>query len=515
MLGRTWQSSTLVERVLIPVLSATMRAAWIVPLVNAVLATGFVSPLRMPVPLWLPLATLLLGSSLAHLTAASPAGRVVVGVIGGGVVLAILTLLLPAPEAGAPPWPLYLWEGALELQDLFPAFWLVLVFAAALWIRAISIDWAEESSLRGGFMTGAVVLTLLMIAGADEVGLGLGIADGITEALLVFVVASLTALALADITRTLRQSLRSTGAVPQLGRFWFMVIGLVVVFVLLLAWAAAAIVAPDAVVWLVRWFSPVLSVIGAVIGYVFLAFGYIILRLLEPILRWLQSIMNQEMPEREAPTQEPDLGQQLEELGRAAEEGAGLPDWAQTLIIIAIIAVAVILFALALRRRFVSESDGVVESREVDWSWELMREQLRSRLRPPRRRAASRFLPLADGEDPRTVIRAAYRRMLTLTAERGLEHRREQTPWGYVTTVAATAPELRAPLEGLTRAYVVARYSPTEPNADLVAEALAALSALEQWLYRHELSEGATPPAPPDNGAGTGAAPGQKPPEPR
>jgi len=60
-----------------------MRAAWLVPWVNALLGTAFFAPEGVTLPFWIPFLVLFLGSALAQALSSSIAGRVGVGLASG------------------------------------------------------------------------------------------------------------------------------------------------------------------------------------------------------------------------------------------------------------------------------------------------------------------------------------------------------------------------------------------------------------------------------------------------
>ncbi|NPV08398.1 MAG: DUF4129 domain-containing protein [Anaerolineae bacterium] len=480
-----WHRFNWLDYVLIPLLSASMRAAWMVPLVNALLASGFFVPRGLHLPFWLPLLLLVGGSTMAHALSARPVGRIIAGLAGLLAVFLVLLVVMPGPDAGLLDWLASLYRQATVWTADAPAVWVVFAVGAGLWMRAITVDWSEVEPLRRGFMTGVIALALMTLAGATRHSLGLGLINGIMEPVLVFLASGMGALALTDISRTVRQSLRAGGGMPSLGRFWYLVVVVVVAVVVLSGWAATFLVDPESVVSVVRWFSPVLRIITGVLAYIIVAFAYIIFRLLAPLIQWLNSLISEEAREELAlPTPEPP--ESFEEFLSRPEEVAGVPPWIGTLVILLIVAVVVLLFVWLLRRRFVSSAEGVQETREVDWSLQLMRDQVSqwlARRRPQRR---SQFVPLEPGEDPRVIIRQAYRRMLKLTAERGLNHRPWETPWTYGRSLSHRLPDIADSIEALTRAYNVARYSPLPPDEGTVERAREALGRIESWLFRYE-----------------------------
>jgi hypothetical protein len=465
-----------------------MRAAWLVPLVNALLATGFFAPANVRLPFWLPVLVLVAGSSLAEVLASRPGGRVLAGATGLAAVFLVLAVVMPSPDGNWVAWVGELYRQATTFTNDAPTVWVVFIVAVGLWMRAITVDWSEAEPLRRGFITGVIVLALLILAGATGQSLGLGIISGIMEPVLVFLAAGMSALALTDISRTLRQSQRTSGVMPRLGHYWYLVVVLVVALVVAAGWAANLLVDPESVTSVIRWFSPVLRIITDVFAYIILAIAYVLFRILAPFINWINSLVQENAEEElQLPTQEP--AESFDEfLNRSEEVAASLP-WLETAIVILIVVGVVLLFMWVLRRRFVSSADGVQETREVEFSLGMMREQLSQWLAGRRPKRRSEFVPLEDSQDPRVIIRQAYRRMLKLADERGFSHRRWETPWMYGRSLSRRLPDIADPIAALTRAYNLARYSPLPPDQSAVDQAREALSRIESWLFRYETPE--------------------------
>lgn len=466
-----------------------MRAAWLVPWVNAILGTPFFAPTGVTLPFWIPLLVLFLGSALAHALSGSVVGRVTVGLVGVLVTALVIRLVVPAAGGGLQPWLLDIYRQAIRWGEFAPTVWVIFAVAAGLWLRAITIDWSEMEPLRKGFVTGVIALTLLMVSRGTDYSLNLGLIDGIMEPVLVFIASAMGAMALSDISRTLRQSMRTSGLAPRLGSFWYLVVVGVVVAVVAVGWLATYLVDPDSVRSVVGWFSPVLNLLRDVLGYIIMGIAYVIFKLLGPFIDWMNDLVR-EQAEEEATQVVEKATEDISEMVEAGEFGFQLPPWVQTVALIVVIALALLLFIAVLRRRFVSSKGGVQETREVDFSWGLMKEQIGQwwdRRRPRRR---SEYLPLEDPDDPRAVIRQAYRRMLTLTAERGLNHRRWETPAAFSRSLARRLPVIGTPVEQLTQSYYAARYAPEPPSTDDVGSARTALAEIEKALFSYEVAEG-------------------------
>jgi hypothetical protein len=475
MPGRTWQNSSFLDRVLIPLLASAMRAAWVVPVANALAATFLFSPRGVRVPFLLPVAVLYVGSTATHFASESRGGRVAVAL--AGIVAAVVTvaLLLPVPTGLAAS--AYYWQHLRSWSDGVPAALGLFVLAAGLWLRAVTADWGDFDSLRRGLIVGAVALALVALA-APSSGLGLG--GGVVEAMVAFVLSALAALAFSDVSRTLRQSERSGGAGAALGRYWFGTVALVIVVVVAAAWLVGALLAPDTIAGLWHLVSPALAFVWNAFAYLFMGAAYLIFLVFGPLFDWFRSQTRpfSELAPEAMATKEPNSP---ELYGKGHTVVVSVPPWLQVTIVVLVLAFVAFLIYRAVRRRRRSSADGVVETREVDWDWGQMRDQLRH-LFGRRRDRQPHYLPLADDGDPRAVVRRLYRQLLTLAEGRGLPRGRGQTPWAYGAYLSRAMPELSEPLMDLTRAYVQARYAPLPPTPDTVAAATTALRLIQERM---------------------------------
>lgn len=477
MPGRGWRSWNWLDGVAIPALSAAMRVAWVVPVTNALMGSGFVTPTAR-LPVWLPLAVLLGASLTARRLAPRPGGRVLVALLGVLVMLGSGAIVL------APATPGDLWRHAMDWHEAVPAIWVLLPVFGGLWLRGISIDWVEAEPLRRGFATGVLALAALALLGGSGYSLGLGIADGLIEPFIAFTVCGLVALALNDISLTLRQSLRSSGTRPRLGQYWLYVVGGSVLAILLAAWLVALILAPETVEAaaqalrpMLRVLQPVVDLAARVLGFLITGIAYVVFTILEPLINWLRSLASGQQLDEDI-LDRANLAEQLRELEPGRQGGVALGPWVQGVLVVGLLALVAIVFILAFRRRRVTTPDGMVESREVDWSWGLMREQLGRWLSRRRRQTRSPFLPLLEGEQGRAQVRSAYRRLLMTAGGRAPG----QTPLAYMRQLAGSGPELTEPLATLTEAYQLARYSGEPLSAGTVAAALQALAQVEAVL---------------------------------
>ncbi|MCP4537746.1 MAG: DUF4129 domain-containing protein, partial [Chloroflexi bacterium] len=115
-------------------------------------------------------------------------------------------------------------------------------------------------------------------------------------------------------------------------------------------------------------------------------------------------------------------------------------------------------------------------------------ERLPRRLSRRLRRAAPgvtipRFLRLG-GLPPREQVMQYYANILRRAREQGLGRGRGQTPYEYQATLEAGLSQAREEIEGLTQAFVEARYSPREVEAEVVTGVRAYWARIKRALRR-------------------------------
>lgn len=464
MPGRNWPGWNWLDNLALPLASAMMLTAWVVPVVNAVLAIVLVHPTGLTLPAWLPLLLLLGGSRLGRFVAASRRWRWAAGV--GGLLVAVATPAVSLP--GATPQILY--HQALDWSTGLPAVWLLFATGLGLWLRAVSIDWAEAATLRKGFLTGLIALALLAAA----------FPGSLAGWPLLFALSSLSGFALASFLDTRQESQRLTGMAQAPSRYWLTITAASVLILLVAAWATSLVLGPSHVRWLLQGLTWLLRLLVTLLYYPVLAIAYVVFAVFGPLVNWLHGLpADQVRPQTEAP----DLAKQLQELPSKTQSIGVAGPWLQAGLILATLILAALISIALARRWYVRTADGVYEDRRLEWSWELMRGQLRQWLAArSRRRRRERFLPLDEDDRERIQVRLAYRHLLERAAEAGAPRQPGQTPEAYQVALSARWPAATEPLAVLTQAYVQARYSPGKLDSALVAEAVAAAGELQERL---------------------------------
>ncbi len=464
---RRWN---LLELFVVPFAASVMRVSWVYPLLKILTDSELTGAKRVQIPFSLLVALAFGGAMTSHLDRSSRAGRTIA--VGGGFAACLISLLLVFPGVGLISLvrQLFYWHNTL------PAPFVMLVAAALLWWRGMVTEHMNHEALARAFLTGTGMMVALLLLG--RVLPSLLTRGQLVSALILFLVSGLMTLALAGASRALRQSSGGISISLQLSRHWLLAVLLVIGSILLLGWITNSLVAPDAFRQVIAWLRPIWNLLGLLLYYILFPFVYILFMLLEPLLRWLSRLYNR--PQEPGPQPTPTPEEQLEQIERTARN---LPPALDFLLRIALAAALVLLvaslFLLALRRRQPGRYNGVLESRESIWSWDLMRSQLASLLRRRRREVTPPlFLPLlGDPADPRLAIRAAYQSLLALAMEKGYPRSYAQTPYAYQETLRAMCPDQGEALRTITEAYVTARYSAQPP---LPAQASAAWQAVER-----------------------------------
>ncbi len=463
------------ESGLMPLVSASMRAAWLAPLLERILSSEFVSPVGWRFGPWLVVALLLGGSVLGGLLQEQPGERLHLAL--AGLVATLLTLAFVA-RLWSPVSPYnveQLWADLTHWSEGLPASLVVVVSAALLWRCGVTSDWLNYQALWSGFFSGVLVLGGLMVFGLTRAADG----SSLWGSVFVFLVCGLLALALLS---AINSSFYERGqALPHasLNRQWMIVIGVVTLGVLLLGWGLGRALSPGAMAEVIGWFRPIWNLLMQVLVSVAGALAYVILYILEPLINAIQAGGSQQEPLKV-------LRESLERQFEDAPNGAREPSRAleavlHTLFFVGLALLLALILSKLTQRRGRRPAGTPLESRNSVFSAELLRQQI-SELFNQRPRKREAFLPLAGRDDPRYLVRMLYRRFLDAAREAGHPRLRRQTPLAYERALADVLPVERSALRALTEAYLVARYAPNAPSPESVESARRAVERLEAAL---------------------------------
>ncbi|MCZ7567401.1 MAG: DUF4129 domain-containing protein [Ardenticatenaceae bacterium] len=369
-----------------------------------------------------------------------------------------------------------------------PAF--VVLFAGYAWWRGLRLagQGVTSSVAHAAFGRGALVWAVVAV-GQHLAG---GQVADLVNGLIVFVGAGLTAMALAALDEARRASAQDGG--PALDRTWAAMVGGVIILVSLIGVALAIWLAPSTLERLLAHLAPLV----ALLSWIARAIATLVALLLTPVLYFLIWLVrrlqgNRPLPELPPPPSPPAFPDE-----QAQTALVQLPSWVTTLLE-AVVVVALVLLGLwilrqALRRYRAADEAGVIETRQIVLSRELLADQLRSLLAGLRARLAAhatdeRFLPLDAGDETRRRVRAAYRAFLAAASARDLTRAPGETPAAFARRLAGQPDAPRSALDDLTAAYEPTRYSsvPLDPNQAAAAETAA--RTLATWLATRNAGE--------------------------
>ena len=463
---------------LLAVLMALVRVAWVWPWLLALGAWMAPSYPQPVLPLWSLFALLLGGRAAAHL-AATHSRNIRQARAWIAVFSPLLLLLLIWWHYGR---PLAIWDVRwLQIATGTPALWArevapaVLAFfvAAWLWLRGV-LDAGkptDHETITGAFVTGSVAFAVLL-AGSRLMNAPL--APGAQAWLIVFVAASMAALALASLERSLYAGGTGASVRLRLNRYWLVSVAFVIAGVVLLGLLISALIAPETVAQVLGLLSPVVDVTAQILVAVLYAAVYALFLVLSPLIEWLRRLIAG-MQAPEAFTQSAEF-QPLSPLflDQASGPPAELVEPFRWGVIVAVIVAAALLFALALRLFKLAQTPEADETRESILSRALLNEQLRAlwaRLRrQPGSESGAAFLSLDDEAPTRRQVRARYQDFLAAMTARNQPRPPGATPDVYAAQIAELTTEQQEALRNLTAAYIDVRYGDAAPDAAVLAQ---------------------------------------------
>jgi hypothetical protein len=254
---------------------------------------------------------------------------------------------------------------------------------------------------------------------------------------------------------------------------------------LILALALASLFAADVAAMIARAYTALVELLLIVISPIVAA----LFALLEGLIGWIRHLSGSAPPPQlPTPAPAPTLPES------SSEAAVGLPAWLFALLGLLPYLLPLALLAIVLlrrpRRTLAEASSG--EERESVWSWhaagqdlQAWWQQLRRRLARPARDTLAAALARLRGDDPVTVIRRAYVRLLIRGGQADRARAPEQTPAEYAQALAPVFANDRDALALLTRTYEQARY---HPAATTPADAVAAIHAWEQLAHAAALA---------------------------
>jgi len=492
MLGNIWRRWSWLEAWGVSLAEMLVYLAWVYPLFSLLIDN--LGPQRA-VPgftPWLCLGVLTGAALCGWLARENPFGAVIVVVGGITAILVSLAWVVPpaAVEAGQT------WFGTIVSRVQYGAeteiipLPLILPFCVAfLWWRGLRIGSADHDEAAWWFVVGVVALActlLFSLVLSSEGGPG-----SLVGWVVLFLAAGSITLARLGVPYALRSTARPDGGL-RMDAHWLVAVVSVFVAILIIGAVISQLVAPSTVLRVIGWLQPVWRLISQAALFVIAILSYLLFLLLEPLMARLQN----RSPE---PVARPTVDFSLkEELQAQAVEGTWeiSPVWGQVakvLLLLGVLAAVVYVFVLALRRqrnRFSVQGEPV-ETRELVWSWSLVRDQAVELLGARRsRKIGTRFLDLGASTTTRRVVRKLYQELLAQALDLGLPRQAGQTPSDYADTLLHICPEEEEALSTLTATYAEARYSlvpPTAEQAELATEAFRHIQGRLAMVKQDEL----------------------------
>jgi len=480
MRGSDWRHWNWLEEGVIPFVSAAARVAWMTPLVHVILNNPLVAPRGTDYPAWLILLLLLAASFLRHPLQDHPRGSALIVVAGLLAVVGALAYYFVIQSASFPLSNAA--DAVISLTDFqqgFPASLLVLLITGVLWRRGLTIDWESHSEFWRDFVSGTIILGLLMALPSSVLGdLSHAKLWGICAS---FVITGLLALGLLGVLDTLAIERVRDSVTSPLSRYWLLAVGSVVLAIVVIGWAVGQILSPETVAGAWQAIRPVTRFIGQILEYILTVIVYLLALILIPLFNALKARF-----QPPAESQRPGQLKPLEELPSVENALRLSPSLLQALRILSVLAILAgiaLAFLLAQKRRRDRSKDGANEQRELIWSKELLLRQLRDLLRRgPSSSSSPLFLELPQPDEPRQAIRLLYQRLLARARDLGYARPPGLTPTSYQRLLLGLMPGQGSSLDTLTAIYLLARYAPEAPGSEDVSKAQEALASIEDAL---------------------------------
>lgn len=455
-----------VNREVICIALAAAEVCWLAPIFLIVIQAAVPHPSPL---LWFGMLVLLLGFSYFYraLVAANLAARLQQGLLVAGLLFSIMLVLRLHIYAGSElrgaGWLLQPLRSFADLTSVIPLEFLAIVTLIHLWARGIHLARRSlsDNSIGFSFRSGVVIL----VGVALIVGLyGVGDISGFIPPYFFF---ALIAVALAR--------LEEIGRVPnstnvRFGGFW---LGWMVGSVSLLSFLGtllAAVFVGGGLEQVLRWLSPLLIVVGVLIG------GLMVL--VFALLEWIVSLVPIDWTILKAAIW--NLMNQLQSLSALFNrpvESANLsvPSFlgavqatGMTSILVMMIVLVVLLTWWRVQQSRRSDAD---ESRESMWPAGTLADNLRAMLQSGRDRLGE-LAGLVDrfGLGSRLLsaitIRRIYASLVRLATELGHPRRQAQTPNEYLETLHEAFPGSEVDVGLITDAYVNAHYGQVPDNRE-------------------------------------------------
>jgi hypothetical protein len=468
---------------------AAAEVCWITPVFLALI--WFTSP-HAPVLLWFGILILMLGFFYFYraLEAANLPVYIQQGLLVAGLLVSIVLVLRFHVYAGAglqgSDWFLAPFRQLVDVPLILPTSWATIILIVCLWARAIHL--AKRSlfadSVAFSFRSGVVIL--IATSFFIKVFAGLDVAGFIAP----YFFFALLAVALARIEEV--SLLPNSSRVP-FGSFWIgSMVGAVTVLVILGTLVALFFYA-GGLDRILRWLSPVLFVLAALVA----AVGALMLLVLE----WLTSLLSLDLSSLSRGLQ--DLLAQLSQAlappvpispsDSQAQNGRLILGILQAAILIGIVLMAILAVLFFTWRRLRRSRLG--DNGNEAWESLLSGKVVASGLQAMVQDGLDRLAELASllrhfGPGAKFLaavsIRRIYANLVRLATEAGYPRAKAQTPHEYLATLYLAFPDSEMDVNRITDAYVSAHYGQVPDSREELQrirecwERVRALEAKEQ-----------------------------------
>ncbi len=452
---------------ILPLATALLGALWIAPLMLWLVRSTGTDVIVVP-PVLLIAMLILIGSYQARFALKIDRTRRqhTIILVGGGLIALIASLALTYLDR----FPVGFFKGLLDWRESVSPEAIVLVGLALTWWRGVMagrVDVLSDESFERTFYRGVAALAGLALLNMATHFVS---ANDLLLSVLAFIMIAVIGLALINIERArLRQS--AFGLTwRKVYRQWATTIVSVVAVILLLGLGVTALFSPETIGRLWESLRPLVEAVSSfivgIVTVIYTVAAFLATPIL-PILQWIARLVMDAL--MAGLTLLHNFGVVIDDqkIKQNADNFLNSPTFislsrgAAIGLVLLAIAITAIWWLYRSRKRAAKPTDEIrdsIASRELLWA------QLKQLLARLRSRQGSALPPLylslnGTPDDPRVIIRRAYRSMLDWARAHGYSRFPYQTPSLYAIALSEKFPFAKEPIDSLTRSYLLARYS--------------------------------------------------------
>jgi hypothetical protein len=476
-----------IPSIILPLATAIIIAAWVGPLIHwLVRSTGVDADAPAPATVLIALLILFGVYQTRFVLKRDRAvqQRNATLIVGGLIAIGVVIALTYRDQ-----FPAAFLRGLIDWRDSLSPEALVLVGLALVWWRGLMAgrsDALNDESFEKSFYRGIAAFAGLLVLNTATHFIA---PDEMLASVLTFFTIAVAGLALINIERTRERQTGFGLTWRKVYRSWLVTIPSVVGIILILGLGITYLFAPDSVGQLLASLQPLFAAIGSFITAILTVLYTVAAFLATPLLPILQFIGQLLLKALLAGlTILHDLGVTIDKLRAEQDIDSFLnsPTFVDISRSAALLIVLIVIAAIAiwwLRRSGRLAAKQTDEIRESIASPQLLWAQLKNLFARWRSRAASGVPPMylaldSASDDPRVIIRRAYRSMLDWARGYGYPRFPFQTPSIYADALSRKLPHVKEPIDALTRSYLLARYSIDPLSPDEARHAQAALDLM-------------------------------------